>query len=296
MFLGGTIVLSITASFFGATGIMGLKYLQKDCLNEVNLYFESDEDSSTYLNENIVFADEDFFGLQTEPTKESLYESYGDSIIGEPYIFSKAINAEVNQYIFSVVHKNEYTRKTLMDMKVRTAKFTYNDNGDITGFETQETEASCFDTVGGFGEIEGLPTCAIRYSQPTQMYGRYEEAKKSIVDRNGCAHEETELKCDNKLPSFPLCCEQFDEKYTYTKDCACINSPRDASCHFNKNIVDCEYDLNTLDFSDINQRDYYCTALSSTTGWCEKPGSTYVYDDTCKTEGSVEATYGKNFV
>jgi len=124
------------------------------------------------------------------------------------------------------------------------------------------------------------------------MYGRYEEAKKSIVDRNGCAREESELECDRNLLSFPLCCNQFVEKYTYTKDCACINSPRDASCGFEKNVADCDYDTITLDISENDQRDYYCDAVSSTTGWCEKTGSTYIiYDDLCKDEGPTEDIY-----
>merc|ERR1711953_94452 len=58
MFLGGTIVLSIAASFFGATGIMGLKYIQAECYDEVDLYNKLG--SSAYLDLEKHFADEDF--------------------------------------------------------------------------------------------------------------------------------------------------------------------------------------------------------------------------------------------
>merc|ERR1711953_849295 len=58
MFLGGTIVLSIAASFFGATGIMGLKYIQAECYDEVDLY--NKRGSSAYLDLEKHFADEDF--------------------------------------------------------------------------------------------------------------------------------------------------------------------------------------------------------------------------------------------
>jgi len=287
MFLGGTIVLSIAASFFGATGIMGLKYIQSDCYDEVNLYFDN---PSEYLGESIEYADEAFYDSRRKPTQESLYGLYSDNIIGEPYIFTAEIDSDKTLYVFSIIYKNKQTRQQLLDMKIKTAEFTYSSTtGKLTGLTTVATEASCFHTVGGFDEINGILTCGIRYSQFQQAYGRYEEAKKTIVDREQCAHQENQIKCDTDSPSFPLCCKQFSEEYTWTEGCACINSPTDASCEFKKDIVDCVYDKKTLDISKDPQREYYCG--SSTSGWCEKDSLSFIWDKKCNSETTVDGKY-----
>jgi len=285
MFLGGTIVLSIAASFFGATGIMGLKYLQQDCLEEVDLYFENPE---SYLSQPKEYAEEELSYFNTKPTQETLYEIYEDNIIGEPYIFSEKIDSENDLYVYSVVYKSVEKRRELLAKKVKTAEFTYSNSGKLNGLLTVDTDASCFDTVGGFGETNGYLTCGVRYSQLQQAYARYEESKKKIVDREQCAHDNSDIKCDTGSPSFPLCCEQFSNEYTWTEGCACINSPTDASCKFNKDIVDCVYAMNTLDLSKTDQREYYCG--SDTDGWCEKEdGTSFSWDKKCKSESDADA-------
>jgi len=289
MFLGGTIVLSIAASFFGATGIMGLKYIQNDCYDEVELYFKN---PVAYLALPKEYAIEDLDSTWTKPTKEFFYEKYGEQMIGEPYVFSEESDANTYLYVYSGTYRTmEYSRAKLLQIKVKTAVLLYNDEGQVTGFNTDTTDTTCFESVGGFGEIEGVLTCGIRYSQPEQKYGSYEESKKTIVGREQCAVKEDQIKCDEGSPSFPLCCEQFENKYTWSEGCACINSPDDASCKFDKS-VDCTYRLNTLNFAKTEELDYYCNAISSTTGWCEKNGNNaYSYADTCKDAGSSDQIY-----
>ncbi|CAG5102363.1 Oidioi.mRNA.OKI2018_I69.chr1.g265.t1.cds [Oikopleura dioica] len=287
MFLGGTIVLSIAAAFFGATGIMGLKYVQNECFDEVNLFFKLREQPMAYLQLEKNYAAEDLFGTDEKPTAESLYASYEDRIIGKPVIFEEKDEDLVDgsYYVVSIVHNTTTSRGDILNMKIKTAKFV---DGELA---LSETNARCFETAKGFTEINGLLTCKIRYSHVEEEFTRYEEATQKIVGRTQCLHKEEEIECNAESDSYPLCCNQFTPDYTDGKwhDCHCINNPSDASCQFNKD-KDCSYKRNTLNLDNDDQREYYCGA--QTTGWCSKDSNDkFDYKDTCKNAGNDDETF-----
>jgi len=159
---------------------------------------------------------------------------------------------------------------------VRTANYVYRDE-KIVWLNVEETNARCFDTAG-FVEVDGLLSCPIKFSSPSEDYLKYDEASEKIVGRQQCSYDEQDLICDENSASYPLCCEQFSNDYTKTEGCWCINKHKDASCNFDKDI-DCSYVQNTLDPENQDQRDYFCK--NSNEDWCEKVDNKYTWDKKC---------------
>ncbi|CAG5102337.1 Oidioi.mRNA.OKI2018_I69.chr1.g253.t1.cds [Oikopleura dioica] len=294
MFLSGTLILSITAAFFGATGFLGLKYVQDECSLEVELYFRSNS-TDIYLDQSMQFAAETLEGSYTKPTKESLYWNYQDRMIGEPYIFV-VDDTEISHepfYVSSVVFNTTDSRKNIMNMLVQIARYREVSTGKID-LVVESTDTTCLET--GLTLVGGLLACKIRFSTFQNETARYEESTNEIIEINSCAYEESEIYCNKKSASFPLCCEQFESKYTDGQDgdCWCINRFDDASCGFDKNLPpsQCQYRANTLDLEISDQKNYYCDVLGqSRNGYCKKENGALVWDASCKDEKDLDAKY-----
>jgi hypothetical protein len=276
MFLGGTIVLSIAASFFGATGIMGLKYIQSDCYDEVELYLQSSHD---YLKvETKEYAEEAIEGSYVEWTNEDVYKKYGDNIIGQPTMFKEDDQAMTTEpyFVYTAVTRQTATREFILQTVVKTAKYTKSvnlaTNIRTIGLTTDSTTVRCFDSAtDGFSSYDGLIICPIRYSNTKTEQARYEEATEEIVADGFCANEESEIVCHKDSTSFPLCCTQFDDSYTVgNEDCHCFDAIKDASCGFDELCT--TYEKDTLDLSQDKQREQWCdhTFTAGSDPWCVK--------------------------
>jgi len=298
MFLGGTIVLSIAASFFGATGIMGLKYIQEDCYDEVREFFAHGQ--AGYLEGETNFAEETLVILQksniylknNELTQEYFYETYGDAMIGQPTISSYEIfpsaDTEDTLFVYSIIHNTTYQRQQVLNKKLYTGTNILDEEGRLKDIEITETQASCFNTVGNFEKINGLLTCAIRFTERQDKFAKYEESALAIVGKESCAHKEP--ICNKHSTSFPLCCEQFEDEFTNFADCHCINAYDDASCDFDSKCN--SYDDDTLDFSKADQKNKYCKGKELTDDWCKVDSNDVnIWDKECSTEANDDATY-----
>jgi len=293
MFLGGTIVLSIAASFFGATGIMGLKYLQNDCYDEVELFFKS---PAIYMTaETKEYAEESIVGTYDEWTNEHVYNKYGKTMISQSTMFKETNEALTSEpfFIYTVVSKFTTSRLSLLQKFVRTADYKQTidpiTNIRTLEIETGNTAVTCFDSSpDGFSSFDGLIICPIRYSNVQSQQARYEESTEQIIAAGTCAYDEAQTKCDKDSISFPLCCSQFDSSVTVDKDCHCFDALNDASCGFE---TTCTYAKTTLDLSVNEQRQQWCVDNASHK-WCVKEtvnsAEVWAWDRECDDKTSAD--------